>query len=61
MKLAAKEWHSTYTPRHDSSDRLGDARCYLKWTLVDLARGLKRARETVLITCGQDLNQGDAS
>ena len=56
MKLVASEWYVTYEPRHDSSDRLGDARCYLKWTLRDLAQSLKRTHESVLITCGDDLN-----
>jgi hypothetical protein len=55
VKLVASEWYITYEPRHDSSDRLGDARCYLKWTLRDLAQSLKRAHESVLITCGDDM------
>lgn len=61
MKLKAIEYHQTYTPRFDSSDPQGDARAFLKWSLVDLVRALKRANESVLITCGPDLNRGNTS
>lgn len=60
MKLVASEWYVSYEPRPDSSDPVGDARCYLKWTLVDLVRSLKRAHEAVLITCGEDMRGNEA-
>ncbi len=58
MKIAAVEYYRPDTaPAMDRNPREW-AELQTKWTVRDLVRDLKRARETVLITCGPDLQKG---